>query len=153
MKEFYKKANSLLKIKRSNPVVTKVMREDEFAEAHVFEEKSSVDNVIAQYFNDIYKRPDYRRRHFKSDNFDVDDDEVMRINTSNSNNVSPFTQEEVLLAVGSSNYNKGLGPDCFDGNVMKNYPQLQDKVVDEITNALNSGSIPDYLRVGRLIPL
>ena len=124
MKEFYKKANSLLKIKRNNPVVTKVIREDELGEAQVFEEKSSFDNVIAQYFNDIYKRPDYRRRHFRSDNFDVDDDEVMRINTSNSNNVSPFTQEEVLLAVKSSNYNKGLGPDCFDGNVMKNNPQL-----------------------------
>ena len=124
MKEFYKKANSLLKIKRNNPVVTKVIREDELGEAQVFEEKSSVDNVIAQYFNDIYKRPDYRRRHFRSDNFDVDDDEVMRINTSNSNDVSPFTQEEVLLAVKSSNYNKGLGPDCFDGNVMKNNLQL-----------------------------
>ncbi len=124
MKEFYKKANSLLKIKRNNPVVTKVIREDEVGEAQVFEEKSSVDNVIAQYFNDIYKRPDYRRRHFRSDNFDVDDDEVMRINTSNSNDVSPFTQEEVLLAVKSSNYNKGLGPDCFDGNVMKNNTQL-----------------------------
>ena len=124
MKEFYKKANSLLKIKRNNPVVTKVIREDELGEAQVFEEKSSVDNVIAQYFNDIYKRPDYRRRHFRIDNFDVDDDEVMRINTSNSNDVSPFTQEEVLLAVKSSNYNKGLGPDCFDGNVMKNNPQL-----------------------------
>ena len=124
MKEFYKKANSLLKIKRNNPVITKVVREDELGEAQVFEEKSSVDNVVAQYFNDIYKRPDYRRRHFRSDNFDVDDDEVMRINTSNSNDVSPFTQEEVLLAVKSSNYNKGLGPDCFDGNVMKNNPQL-----------------------------
>ena len=124
MKEFYKKANSLLKIKRNNPVVTKVIREDELGEAQVFEEKSSVENVIAQYFNDIYKRPDYRRRHFRSDNFDVDDDEVMRINTSNSNDVSPFTQEEVLLAVKSSNYNKGLGPDCFDGNVMKHNPQL-----------------------------
>jgi hypothetical protein len=124
MKEFYKKANSLLKIKRNNPVVTKVIREDELGEAQVFEEKSSVENVIAQYFNDIYKRPDYRRRHFRSDNFNVDDDEVMRINTSNSNDVSPFTQEEVLLAVKSSNYNKGLGPDCFDGNVMKNNPQL-----------------------------
>ena len=32
MKEFYKKANSLLKINRSNPVVRKVMREDELGE-------------------------------------------------------------------------------------------------------------------------
>ena len=124
MKEFYKKANSLLKIKRNNPVVTKVIREDELGEAQVFEEKSSVDNVIAQYFNDIYKRPDYRRRHFRSDNFDVNDDEVMRINTSYSNDVPPFAQEEVLLAVRSSNFNKGLGPDCFNGNVMRNNPQL-----------------------------
>ena len=87
MKEFYLKANSLLKIKRSNTVVTKVMREDELGEAQVFEEKSSVENVIAKYFNDIYKRPDYRRRHFRSDNFDVDDDELIRINTNNSNDV------------------------------------------------------------------
>ena len=61
MKEFYKKANSLHKIKRSNPVVTKVMREDELGETQVFEEKTFIDNVIAQFLNDIYKRPDYRR--------------------------------------------------------------------------------------------
>jgi len=119
----------------------------------VFEEKTSVDNVIAQYFSDIYKRTDYRRRHFRRDNFDVDDDEVMRINTSGSNDVSPFTREEVLEAMRSSNFNKGLGPDCFDGNVMKNNPQLQEKIAEEITTALNTGAIPDYLKVGRLIPL
>ena len=97
---------------------------DEFGEAQVYEEKTYVDNVIAQYFTDIYKRPDYRRRHFRSDNFDVEDDEVMRINTSNSNDVSPFTQEEVLLAVKNSNFNKGLCHDCFDANVIRNNPQL-----------------------------
>ena len=104
----------------------------------MFEEKTFVDNVIAQYFNDIYKRPDYRKRHFRSDNFDVDDDEVMMINTSNSNDVSTFTHEEVLEAVKSSNFNKGLGPDCFNGNVMKKNSQREDKVVIEITNAFNS---------------
>jgi hypothetical protein len=61
MKEFYKKANSLLKIKRSNPVVTKVQREDELGETQIYEDKSPVDYVISQYFADIYKRPDYRR--------------------------------------------------------------------------------------------
>ena len=86
-------------------------------------------------------------------NFDVDDDEVMRINTNNSNDVSPFTREEVVEAMKSSNFNKGLGPDCFDGNVMKNNPQLQKKIAEEITTALNTGTIPDYLKVGRLIPL
>jgi hypothetical protein len=61
MKEFYKKENSLLKIKRSNPVVTKVQREDELGETQIYEDKSIVDYVISQYFADIYKRPDYRR--------------------------------------------------------------------------------------------
>ena len=32
MKKFYKNDNSLLKIKRSNPAVTKVMREDKLGE-------------------------------------------------------------------------------------------------------------------------
>ena len=62
MKEFYKKANSLLKIKRSNPVVTKVQREDELGETQIYEDKSTVDYVISQYFADIYKRPDNRRQ-------------------------------------------------------------------------------------------
>ena len=62
MKEFYKKANSLLKIKRSNPVVTKVQREDELGKTQIFEDKSTVDLVISQYFADIYKRPDYSRQ-------------------------------------------------------------------------------------------
>jgi hypothetical protein len=153
MKEFYKKANSLLKIKRSNPVVAKVQREDEFGETQVFEDKTAAETVKAQYFTDIYKRPDYRRRHYRSDNFNTEDDEVMRIDTINSNNVSPFTREEVIEAMRSSNFNKGLGPDCFDGNVMKNNPQLQEKIAEEITTALNTGAIPDYLKVGRLIPL
>ena len=62
MKDFYKKANSLLKIKRSNPVVTKVQKEDELGETQIYEDKSAVDYVISQYFANIYKRPDYRRQ-------------------------------------------------------------------------------------------
>ena len=43
MKEFYMKANSLLKIKKSNPVVTKVQNEDDNGDTQVYEEKSAVD--------------------------------------------------------------------------------------------------------------
>ena len=53
MKEFYAKANALLKIRRTNPVVTRVQREDEIGEVHTFEEKSAVDLNIAKYFTDI----------------------------------------------------------------------------------------------------
>jgi hypothetical protein len=43
MKEFYMKANALLKIKRSNIVVTKVQSEDDNGDMQVYEEKSAVD--------------------------------------------------------------------------------------------------------------
>ena len=61
MKEFYQRANALLKIKRNNPVVTKVQREDELGDTQVFEERTAVDSEIAKYFTEIYKRPEYRR--------------------------------------------------------------------------------------------
>ncbi len=77
----------------------------------------------------------------------------MRIDTNSGTNVSPFTREEVIEATKCSNFNKGMGPDCFDGNVMRNHKQLEDKIINEITQALNDAAIPDYLWVGRLVPL
>jgi hypothetical protein len=59
MKEFYKVANKVLKIKRSNPVVTKVQRESMTGDIEVITEKTEVDNAIAEYFSVIYKRPDH----------------------------------------------------------------------------------------------
>ena len=77
----------------------------------------------------------------------------MRIDTNSNVSVSPFTIEEIQDATKCSNFNKGLGPDCFDGNVLKNNEQLESKILEEITYALNSASIPEYLRVERLVPL
>ena len=75
MKEFYAKANSLLKIKRSNPVVTKIQNEDDNGDTQIFEDKTSVDREIAKYFSEIYKRPEYRRQEFRSVDFNIDDDD------------------------------------------------------------------------------
>ena len=77
----------------------------------------------------------------------------MRIDTNSSVSVFPFTMEEVQEATKCSNFYKGLGPDWFDGNVLKNNSWLENKILEEITYALNSASIPEYLRVGRLVPL
>jgi hypothetical protein len=68
-------------------------------------------------------------------------------------NVTPFKKEDVIEAIKSSKFNKGLGPDCFDGNIFGSKTRLKSKVVDEIVNALNLSSIPEYLRIGRLVPL
>ena len=43
MKQFYMKANALLKIKSSNPVVTKVLNENDKGDTQIYEEKSAVD--------------------------------------------------------------------------------------------------------------
>jgi chromosome segregation protein len=81
-------------------------------------ELALVEGEIANYFSGIYKRPDYRRQEFRSVDFNVEDDDNMRIDTNNSMSVSPFTKVEVCEASKSSNFNKGMGPDCFDGNIL-----------------------------------
>ncbi len=69
------------------------------------------------------------------------------------NTMTAFTKEDVITATKCSNFNKGLGPDCFDGNMLRSNVELHDKIVTEITDALNEMKIPEYLRVGRLVPL
>jgi hypothetical protein len=32
---------------------------------------------------------------------------------------SLFTVDDIVVATKSSNFNKGLGPDCFDGNMLR----------------------------------
>jgi hypothetical protein len=77
----------------------------------------------------------------------------MKIDTSSDDIPPTFTFEEIQEAAKNSNFNKGLGPDCFDGNIIKSNGDLGEKILDEVTEALNSVNIPEYLRVGRLIPL
>ena len=64
-----------------------------------------------------------------------------------------FRLSDIIEATKASNFNKGLGPDCFDGNVLKHNEHLCDKISYEILDALNGGVIPEYLRVGRMVPL
>jgi hypothetical protein len=59
MKEFYALANKVMRIKRSNPVVTKVKRISDNGDVEIFEEKTQVEKAISDYFTDIYKRPEH----------------------------------------------------------------------------------------------
>ena len=43
MKEFYEVANKMMRIKRNNPVVTKVKRETASGEQEIFEERYHVE--------------------------------------------------------------------------------------------------------------
>jgi methionyl-tRNA formyltransferase len=59
MKEFYALANKVMRIKRSNPVVTKVKRISDNGDVEIFEEKTQVEKAISDYFTEIYKRPEH----------------------------------------------------------------------------------------------
>jgi hypothetical protein len=48
-----------------------------------FEDKAKVDDEIAKYFTQIYKRPDYRRQQPSEIDFNVDGEEEMQIDTNN----------------------------------------------------------------------
>jgi hypothetical protein len=48
---------------------------------------------------------------------------------NNGKIVTPFTIEGVIEAIKTSNFIKGLGPDCFDGNVLGSKTKLKSKVV------------------------
>jgi hypothetical protein len=49
-----------------------------------------------------------------------------------------FSLEDIRDATKQSNFNKGLGPDCFDGNLLKQNELLEGKVLSEIADALNN---------------
>ena len=67
--------------------------------------------------------------------------------------MTAFTKDDVITATKCSNFNKGLGPDCFDGNMLRSNMELHDKVMTEITDALKNMRITEYLRIDRLVPL
>jgi hypothetical protein len=61
----------------------------------------------------------------------------MQIDTSSTNEPLTFTYEEIDEAAKNCNFNKGLGPDCFDGNLIRSNDDLGTKVLYEIVEALN----------------
>jgi hypothetical protein len=90
MKEFYKIANKVLRIKRNHPVVSRVKRENEGQDPEVFEDRRMVDQTIDNYFVEVYKRPDHMQAHLEQEvdeNVDMADE---MINTTASS-VKPQT--------------------------------------------------------------
>ena len=94
MKEFYELANKYMRIKRSNPVVTRIKRSSDGGEEEIFEERVHVEKAISDYFSDIYRRPE----HMALVNNIVDDGDEEMIDTA-----SILTVEDVVAATKSSN--------------------------------------------------
>jgi len=58
MKEFYKTANRVLMIRTNNPVVRQLKMAIENDE-EILSDRVLVEEAIARYFKDVYKRPDH----------------------------------------------------------------------------------------------
>ena len=56
MKEFYRLANQVLRLRTSHPVVKSIKKGVEGAE-EITEKRELVDQEIADYFKQVYKRP------------------------------------------------------------------------------------------------
>ena len=54
MKQFYATAEKVLRIKHVNPVVKAVVSES----GEVTNDKAEVDKLIAEYFRNVYKKPE-----------------------------------------------------------------------------------------------
>ena len=76
-------------------------------------------------------------------------EDTMQIDSSSGT----FKLPDIMDAIKRSNFNKGLGPDCFDGNILQTSELLSSKIAIEIMDALNGGAIPEYLNIGRMVPL
>ena len=135
------------------------MRINQHGEEEVLDDKDAAESAIANYFTEIYKRPLHIPAQSRVDSTDddlvmgVDSDDELMLGEDSIVDELAFSVEDILNAAKESNFNKGLGPDCFDGNILEKSEVLRNKVVFEIANSLNSAKIPDYLKSGRLVPL
>ena len=53
-------------------------------------------------------------------------------------------------AINECNFDKGLGPDGFDGKLLKN-PKIRANVKEFVARSINHSSFPEYLKEGRLV--
>jgi hypothetical protein len=60
--------------------------------------------------------------------------------------------EDIESAIKQCNFNKGLGPDNFDGNLLKD-DTIRAKLILAIKSWVRTGDFPKYLSEGRLILL
>ena len=64
-----------------------------------------------------------------------------------------ISMDEVTAAISQCNFNKGIGPDGFDGMIFQKDPTIKEIIAHEIVNMLHEGAIPDHLKRARLVPL
>ena len=64
-----------------------------------------------------------------------------------------MTEDEIEAALTQCNFNKGVGPDGFDGRILEKDEIVKKLIVKEISTIMNNGNIPEHLKTARLVPL
>ena len=108
MKAFYATAEKVMRVQCGNPVVRSVIKEDQ-----LLSERDQVDAAIAEYFQGVYGSEDQEA--------ETNEDRLMweRFTEAAEATRGMFTNQDVEEAMRASNFNKGLGPDGFDGTILQ----------------------------------
>jgi hypothetical protein len=108
LKAFYATAEKVLRVECGNPVVRSVIVDDQ-----LISDRDQVDKAIAEYFQGVYGREDLEA--------ETDGDLLMweRFHEAAGAMQGMFTMRDVEEAMKASNFNKGLGPDGFDGTILR----------------------------------
>ena len=108
LKAFYATAEKILRVECGNPVVRSVIVDDQLVS-----DRDQVDEAIAKYFQEVYAGGEHQA--------DTEEDIAMwtRLEAAVEMTEGMFTTQDVEEAMRASNFNKGLGPDGFDGTILK----------------------------------
>ena len=96
------------------PLVERSVRKEE---EEIIEDRILVEEETANYFKMIYKIPEHMREEPIIDEEmkgGESNEEIMNIDTTSE----IFRLADIKEAIKCSNFSKGLGPDCFDGNIL-----------------------------------
>ena len=114
MKEFYKIANKVLMIRTNNLVVHKLKQVINGEEETIKDRALVLQQTISKKFT---WRPDYMQSHNEVD------EEMNQQNSGDENMIVDTTEifrlTDIVEATKSSNFNKGIGLYCFDGNILQ----------------------------------
>ena len=69
--------------------------------------------------------------------------EIDRVSSQNESIMENiFTRQNIEEAIDQCNFERALGPDWFDGRIIKQEPEIRNRLADEITETLNNGHVP-----------
>jgi hypothetical protein len=135
LKAFYSTAEKILRVECGNPVVRSVIVGDQ-----LISDRDQVDQAIAEYFQGVYGSEDQQ--------IETEEDLGMwsRFEAAADMAQGMFSMRDVEEAMKASNFNKGLGPDGFDGTILRpgdTTHRLTQEVAAQILGLLNNPySIP-----------